>query len=175
VDALYALLEQLRALPADGEVTPGLPRAADRELRTPHAELIPARDLQRRVGQALADLARNLSEEVPKTLELALKAWDQVDALEVVDTKLRREIGALRHSAVTLEESEDAADRAIGLESRLVLDAATGLVRLFERRLAQMVRTRLRSETPDLFVDGRPFVDLGAALQEAARRWGAST
>jgi len=40
------------------------------------------------------------------------------------------------------------------------------------RSLAQLVRARLRSEDPSLLVDGRPFVDLGAALLETARRWG---
>jgi hypothetical protein len=81
----------------------------------------------------------------------------------------------LRRAAVALESAEDAGDRAVGLESHLVVDAATGLVSLFERRLAQLVRARLRSGNAELFVDGRPFVDLGAALSEAARRWGIST
>lgn len=176
LDSLDALLAQLRALPADEDVTPGLPRAADRDLRPSLApESIPPDELRRRVGRALAELGERLSIELPRTLERAMTAWDQVDALEVIDARLRRELGVLRRAAVALEADEDAAARAVGLESHLVVDAATGLVSLFERRLAQLVRARLRSEDPALLVDGKPFVDLGAALTEAARRWGMHT
>jgi hypothetical protein len=173
LDPLVVLLRQLRSLPADGEVEPGLPRAADRQLRSKtEMELLAAPVLRQRIGIALSELGRRCSEELPRTLERAMTAWDQVDALVVIDPAMRRELGVLRRASLALEAAEDAPTRAIGLESRLVLDAATGLTSLFERRLAQLVRARLRSEDPSLLVDGRPFVDLGAALLETARRWG---
>jgi hypothetical protein len=176
LDPLVALLRQLRSLPADGDVEPGLPRAADRQLRSStEMELLDARALRQRIGLALAELGRRLTEELPHTFERALKAWDQIDALVVIDPPMRRELGLLRRAALALEAAEDAPTRAVGLESRLVLDAATGLTSLFERRLAQLVRARLRSDDPSLLVDGRPFVDLGAALTEAARRWGTTS
>jgi hypothetical protein len=42
---------------------------------------------------------------------------------------------------------------------------------LLERRFAGVVRLRLRSERTELLVDGRPFLDVAAALSEAARAW----
>jgi hypothetical protein len=33
------------------------------------------------------------------------------------------------------------------------------------------VRARLRSDDTDLLPEGRPFLDLGAALAQAARAW----
>jgi hypothetical protein len=53
----------------------------------------------------------------------------------------------------------------------LTIDAVVDLVRLVERRLATLVRLRLRSRTPELVVDDRPFLDVPAALAEIARRW----
>jgi hypothetical protein len=44
-------------------------------------------------------------------------------------------------------------------------------VTLVERRFASLVRLRLKSGTAELTVDGEPFVDVGGALAEAARRW----
>jgi hypothetical protein len=176
LDPLVVLLRQLRSLPADGEVEHGLPRAADRQLRSStEMELLPPERLRQRIGIAIAELGKRLMEELPRTLERAMTAWDQVDALVVIDPAMRRELGLLRRGALALEASEDAPTRAIGLESRLVLDAATGLTSLFERRLAQLVRVRLHSDDPSLLIDGRPFVDLGAALVETARRWGTTS
>ena len=41
-----------------------------------------------------------------------------------------------------------------------------------ERRLAALVRLRLRAPDPALFDDrGRPFLDAAAALTEVARQW----
>ncbi len=61
--------------------------------------------------------------------------------------------------------------RAVALEGLLALDASVALVRLFERRLAPLLRLRLRSATPDVLPDGRPFLDLGQALHEVAEAW----
>ena len=61
--------------------------------------------------------------------------------------------------------------RAVALEGLLAIDLAIALVRLFERRLAALLRLRLRSATPELLPEGRPFLDLGRALHEAAEAW----
>jgi hypothetical protein len=127
--------------------------------------------LRRRMGALLAELGRRLDEALPRTLALATSAWDQVDSLTVVDAELAAEIGRLRRSALALADGQDAAGCAAGLESQLTLDAAVGLVSLVERRLATLIRLRLRTSEPELLPDGRPFLDLGAALREAARGW----
>jgi hypothetical protein len=45
-------------------------------------------------------------------------------------------------------------------------------VGLLERKLATLVRLRLRADTPALLdAHGRPFLDVAAALSEAAREW----
>jgi len=74
-----------------------------------------------------------------------------------------------RHDVVTA--GDDAAARATGVEARLAIDAVTGLISLVERRFAGIVRLRLRSDAPELLIDGRPFLDVAAALSEAARAW----
>ena len=53
----------------------------------------------------------------------------------------------------------------------LAVDASVALVRLFERRLAALLRLRMRSVNPDVLPEGRPFLDLGHALHEAAEAW----
>jgi hypothetical protein len=170
---LDRMVEQARLLPgekADG----GLPRTADRE--APGAPIVVAEPLEpaalrRRVGALLLALGQRIDEALPRTLELAGSAWDQVDTLTVVDVVLRDEIRTVRQAARALAVDEDAARRAIGLEAELTLDAAVGLVSLLERRLSTLVRLRMRSDDPQLLPEGRPFVDLGAALGEAARAW----
>jgi hypothetical protein len=34
-----------------------------------------------------------------------------------------------------------------------------------------LLRLRMRSNTPELLPDGRPFLDLGRALREVAEAW----
>jgi hypothetical protein len=63
------------------------------------------------------------------------------------------------------------AQRAAALEGLLAVDTAVALVRVFERRLATLLRLRLRSATPDLLPGGRPFLDLAGALAELAEAW----
>ena len=98
--------------------------------------------------------------------------WDQADSLSVLDAVIEDEIAALRRRLARSTEPTTAAPRrAIALEGLLVVDASIALVRLFERRLASLLRLRLRSATPDVLPDGRPFLDLGNALHEVAEAW----
>jgi len=57
------------------------------------------------------------------------------------------------------------------VEALLTIDTTVALLTLVEKRMATLVRLRLRSETPELVPQGRPFLDVAAALQEAARAW----
>lgn len=168
--ALDTLVAQIRTLP--GEPTElSLPRAAVRLSPTSAAVALTVPQLRSRTGALLAALAQRVEEAVPVALHLAQTAWDQVDAFAMLDDELRGETAALSLGADGLAASEDGVERAAGVEARLAIDAAVGLVALVERRFAALVRLRLRSETPDLLVDGRPFVDVAAALAEASRRW----
>jgi hypothetical protein len=167
--ALDTLVAQIRTLP--GEPTElSLPRAAVRPSLASSA-LLGIAGLRARTAALLAALAQRVDEAVPAALHLAQTAWDQVDAFAMLDDELRGETAALSLAADALATAEDAALRAAGVEARLAIDAAVGLVALVERRFAALVRLRLRSATPDLLIEGRPFLDVAAALWEASRRW----
>lgn len=177
-DPLARLVADAHALPMpeaapatdDGAFVPrGLDRRRTRGPALAEHAVAPA-VLRRRLRQLLAELAARVDETLPETLAQAEQAWDQVDALRVVDRMLADEVRALRTAARALQADEAPAARALGLEAQLTLDAAIGLVSLVERRLATLVRLRLRAGG-GLLPDGRPFLDIGAALHEAARRW----
>jgi hypothetical protein len=127
--------------------------------------------LRARTAALLAALAQRVDGAVLAALHLAQTAWDQVDAFAILDDELRGETASLALAADALASADDSLTRAAGVEARLAIDAAVGLVALVERRFATLVRLRLRSTTPDLLIDGRPFLDVAAALAEAARRW----
>jgi hypothetical protein len=91
--------------------------------------------------------------------------------MRILDRGVRQEARALRSAAHELLGLEDPATCALALEAQLTIDAVLDLVSLFERRLATLVRLRARDEEASLLPDGRPFLDLGAALHETARRW----
>jgi len=158
-----------------GRLGPVLPRSADRRRRRRGAEdeIAPA-ELKTRVRELLFELARRVDTELGATLTRA-HAWDQVDSLRIVDRAVDDELWELQHAARLLQADESDERRALGLEAQLTLDATMGLVSLIEKRLATLIRLRLRAGLdPDqhsLLPDGRPFLDLGAALHETARRW----
>jgi len=125
---------------------------------------------------AIAALLERLAARTEPALDACLRRsreeWDQADSLSVIDADVEDDIAALRRRlADSTEPAAAAARRAIALEGLLVVDASVALVRLFERRLASLLRLRLRSATPDLLPDGRPFLDLGHALHEVAEAW----
>jgi hypothetical protein len=165
--ALLQLVEQIRALP--GEATNlGLPRAG---AAASVPERLTASELRRRVGSWLSAIAGHVDAVLPTQLARAAQAWDQADDFALGDDETRAEASRLRAAADVLAAGDDAAARATGVEARLAIDAVTGLVALVERRFAGIVRLRLRSETTELLIDGRPFLDVAAALSEAARAW----
>ncbi len=163
--ALERLVEAARRLPGAGAEALRVPTEVEGPTDAP-----PAAELRRAVGALLATLAIRVEETLPAALERAKKAWDQVDAIVVLDRKLRRDARGLLAGAAALRASADPASRALGLEAALTLESALGLCELAERRMATLVRLRLE-ENADLLPGGRPFLDLGAALAEAAREW----
>jgi hypothetical protein len=165
--ALHALVGEIRNLPGDPSEL-GLPRAGA-AAAAPEA-LSPAA-LRQRLSAWLSAVAVRLDEVLPAQLAKAAQAWDQADDFVLADEEQRAEAAALRAAADLLASSIDPSARAAGVEARLVLDAVAGLVALFERRFAGIVRLRLRSATPDLLVGERPFLDVGAAVREVARAW----
>jgi hypothetical protein len=130
----------------------------------------PAR-LRALVSHALDGLARRLDDVLPPTLARARQAWDKVDDLTIVDEELASLLAATRRTLVENAASDSAPVRAVAFEGLLALDAARGLTSLAERGLASLIRLRVRGSNDDLLPDGRPFLDLGAALAEAARAW----
>jgi hypothetical protein len=145
--------------------TAELPAVADPASSRPD-ELRPA------VAALLVRLARRAEPALLTAMQRAREAWDQADAFSPIDPELEVEIGVLRrHLAAATGPRTTAARRAIALEGLLAIDAALAVVRLFERRLAALQRLRLRSATPELLPGGRPFLDLGRALHEAAEAW----
>ena len=128
--------------------------------------------LRRPVGTLLARLANRAELELEGAMRRSREAWDQVDSLAVIDHALESDIAVLRRRlAAAAGPKTTLARRAVALEGLLAIDAAVALVRLFERRLAALLRLRLRSLTPELLPEGRPFLDLGRALHEAAEAW----
>lgn len=129
-------------------------------------------DLRPAIARVLSQLASRTEPALAACLRRAREKWDQADSLSILDADLEDEISALRRRlAERAQPGWSAARRAVALEGLVAIDAAVALVRLFERRLAPLLRLRLRSATPDVLPDGRPFLDLGEALREVAEAW----
>ncbi len=129
-------------------------------------------DLRPAVAALLEKLASRAEPALVACIWRSREKWDQADSLSVIDADLADELAALRRRlAEAAEPASSAGRRAIALEGLVIMDASVALVRLFERRLAPLLRLRLRSATPDVLPDGRPFLDLGQALHEVAEAW----
>ena len=117
-------------------------------------------------------MARRAEQALTASLRRATEAWDQADAFSVIDDELEVEIAVTRRRLTAGAEcSAPPSQRAVALEGLLAVDASVALVRIFERRLAALLRLRLRSTTPELLPEGLPFLDLGRALHEVAEAW----
>jgi hypothetical protein len=169
--SLERLVDTARALP--GERRPArpvqlpsaqVPLAAD-------AEAVDAPALRRRLGSFLGELASRLEQALTSALQHAAVAWDTFDEVHVLDATLRGDAAWIAGAASALERAADPAQRAIGMEVRIALTSTLGLVHLVERRLASLVRLRVQSGDATLLPGERPFLDVAAALAEAARGW----
>jgi len=117
--------------------------------------------LRPRLAALVAELATRLGPVLDEALARVDGAWDQVDALDILDDDWRAR-------AAALGEDWRAVGGAEALEALLVLEMVPALVALVERRLAAFVRLRGDGE---LRPGGRPFLDVPGALAELARRW----
>jgi len=131
-----------------------------------------ADSLRPAIASLLGRMARRAEEALALSLKRATEAWEQADAFVVIDIDLEGEIMVMRRRlAAAAAPAALAARRAVALEGLLAVDASVALTRLFERRFATLLRLRMRSNTPELLPDGRPFLDLGRALREVAEAW----
>ena len=183
--ALRDLVETARGLPLAATLEPVTCEAARvssyaeelaRGAAAGRAELVPISPgpgtLRPAVAELVARMARRAEQALTASLKRATEAWDQADALSVIDDDLEAEIAvARRRLTAGAELSAPASHRAVALEGLLAVDASVALVRIFERRLAALLRLRLRSTTPELLPEGLPFLDLGRALYEVAEAW----
>lgn len=135
------------------------------------AEDVDAPTLRRRLGRLLSELAQRLEPALTEALKHAAVAWDAFDEVSVLNPALEEEASWLATLAGRFERESDPEKRAIGVEVRIALESALGLIQLVERRLATVVRLRLQSGEPSLLPGERPFLDIAAALAEAARGW----
>jgi hypothetical protein len=131
------------------------------------------RALRQQVRELLEGLAARLEPALLRGLSQVARAWDQVDALQVIDHRLDDQLSRLRHEGQRALAGAGPSQAAAALEALWTAEAAVSLVTLVERRLATFVRLRLRAPggADALQVDGRPFLDVAAALAEAARAW----
>jgi hypothetical protein len=169
--SLQALAQAARALP--GEREPGqvlVPSSGAAAAGAPPSGPSPA-ELRAHVRGLLEELAARLEPALNGALEQVDRAWDQVDALRVIDACIDDDLGALRHACQRALGSSDVAVSSTALQALWTAEAAVGLASLLERRLATFVRLRLRATDPELRPGGRPFLDAARALSEAARAW----
>jgi hypothetical protein len=165
--ALERLVDTARALRGDRfPVSPAVAPAVETELVAADIEV---RALRGRLGQLFLTLAQRLDPALTNALRHAAVAWDEFDEVAVMDAELRREAAWIAAAAAALEREVEPSQRAVGMEVRIALAAALGLVDLIERRLAMLVRLRVQSEERSLLPGYRPFLDVAAALTEAAR------
>lgn len=123
------------------------------------------------MADALAALAALVDPALTAVVRRARQAWDQADALVVFDQQSLAQVAALRRWLTARAAGAPDQVAASALEGLLALDGALALIRLFERRLAALLRLQLRSPDPELLPRGRPFLDLAAALREAEQAW----
>lgn len=181
--ALWRRLEPWSAgLPQKPSAGPSAPDELPAETRLEMSRL---RGL---VAQSLSTMAQKIEQKLGPSLARARQAWDEVDNHDLIDRSfdatldgVRRQLmaaiaaggngqsgngqsgdGQSSHSQVTLA--------AVALEGLLALETARALAALAERRLSSLIRLRVQTDE-DLLPGGRPFLDLGAAIAEAARAW----
>jgi hypothetical protein len=136
---------------------------------TAHAAAI-VPELRTSVGALLKDLAERTEPALQHALARAESAWDQADAVSIVDDKLLARAASLKARWQEVAASGEPGCEAAALEAMLAVDASLGLVSLMERRLATLIRLQLGGGGT-LLPDGRPFLDVSSALSELARGW----
>jgi hypothetical protein len=123
------------------------------------------------VGATLSRLARQTEEALGPALVRAQQSWDRSDDMTIIDPSLAAALAEARRELQAAAGGADPTAVAVALEGLLAVEAASGLAALAERRLPALIRLRVRARG-ELLPGGRPFLDLGAALHEAAQAWG---
>jgi hypothetical protein len=123
------------------------------------------------VAGGLGALARSLEENFGPAIEGARKAWERADDVTIVDRSLAMMLTDTRRALYRATAVGHPTVRAVALEGLLAFDAGCGLTGLAERRLSALIRLRVGSADATLLPGGRPFLDIGRALGEAAREW----
>ncbi len=126
--------------------------------------------LRAAVGELLRELAARTEPALHGALTRTAVAWDQADAMSILDDALLARAEDLQTRWRHVAGSGAPGAVAAALEALLALEASLGLVALVERRLATLIRLRLGSGG-ELLPEGRPFLDVSSALVEAARGW----
>jgi hypothetical protein len=173
--SLQRLLEAARALPGERDPV---------AVRRPALAVVPttaadsaafgaALAARQRLSAEVAALLRDLADTARPALEAALlraaSAWDQADAARLVDDDVVARARVLTERWRALAAA-DASHTAAALEAVLAIDAALALLQLVEKRLATLIRLQT-SAGGELMPGGRPFLDVSAALAEAAGAW----
>ena len=171
--ALEALVERVGNGMGEGSrVRAEKPESARPRLVGPSPEA-----LRRSVAGCLTAMEQQVEGHLTAALTTASHAWDGVDSALAISshTPLAEQ---LRQARRQLEEaaarSASGLARAVATEGLVALELAAELLRLFERRLSSLIRLRVLSGQggrEGLLPDGRPFLDLAAALRDAARAW----
>jgi hypothetical protein len=123
------------------------------------------------VAATLARLGQQTEAALGPALARARQSWDRSDDITIIDPPLAGALTEARRQLQAAAAGPSAPVTAVALEGLLAVEAASGLAALAERRLPALIRLRVRAKG-DLLPGGRPFLDLGAALQEAAQAWG---
>ena len=171
------------ALPPKAERDPG--SSGDTPVVTERAEdRAEIARLRALVADSLQALARKLDQTLGPALASARLAWEKVDSQALIDPTLDASLGVARRTLELAVVRRDPIG-AVALEGIAVMEVARGLVALAEQRMSSLIRLRLQqaetSVDPDraaqaaeralLDADGRPFLDLGAAIAEVGRAW----
>jgi hypothetical protein len=130
------------------------------------------------VAGSLQALAARIEQTLGPALAGARQAWEKVDSQVLVDPTLDASLGVARRT-LELAVAEPDPLGAVALEGIAVLEVARGLVALAEQRMSSLIRLRLAGAGVDgqldpegtLLPQGRPFLDLSAAIAEAGRAW----
>jgi hypothetical protein len=187
--ALWRRLEPWSAgLPQKPSAGPSVPDELPAETRLEMSRL---RGL---VAQSLSTMAQKIEQKLGPSLARARQAWEEVDNHDLIDKSFDATLDGVRRqllaalpapgpdggpSSVTegpdsKPDSKSVQARAalggVALEGLLALETARALIALAERRMSSLIRLRVQQDE-DLLPGGRPFLDLGPAIAEAARAW----
>ncbi len=127
--------------------------------------------LRSMVADLFRAVALRIEEVLPPALVAARRAWDRADEVLIFDDGLRAAFFRARTLLHQAQQAPSITVRAVALESVLALRAVGTLLDLIEQRLVVLIRLQVRTFGPDLLPAGRPFLDIAAALTDAARRW----